>query len=81
MEKKTHNNAPSVDLHNMRAVTFVLSDEMVDMSITGLQWFIVIPRLNYMGAHRSSDSNSKPYLHRGKKYKIWNNNHQPAAIL
>ena len=59
----------------------LLPDEMADVSIAGLQWFILIPRLNHTGSHRPSDSYSKPYLHRGKKYRIWNKNHQPAAIL
>ena len=51
----------------MRAVTFVLPDEMAYVSIAGLQWFILIPRLNHTGSHRSSNSHSKPYLHREKK--------------
>ena len=45
------------------AVTFVLPDEMADVSIAGLQWFILIPRLNHTGSHRPIDSHSKPYLH------------------
>ena len=44
----------------MPAVTFVLSYEMADVSITGLEWFILIPRLNHTGSHRPSDSHSKP---------------------
>ena len=63
---KTHNDAPFVAIYDMCAVTFVLPDEMADVSITGLQWFILIPRLNHMGSHRPIDSNSKPYLHGGK---------------
>ena len=46
---KTQNNAPLVAFYNMRAVTFVLPDEMADVSIMGLQWFILIPRMNHMG--------------------------------
>ena len=41
---KTQNDAPFVAFYDMRAVTFVLPDEMEDMSIAGLQWFILIPR-------------------------------------
>ena len=52
----------------MRAVTFVLQHEMADVSIAGLQWSILIPRLNHTRSHRPSDSRSKPYLHREKKY-------------
>ena len=45
----------------------VQPDEMADLSIAGLQWFILIPRLNLTGSHRPSDSCSKPYLHREEK--------------
>ena len=64
---KTQNDAPFVAFYDMRAVTFVLPDEMTDVSLSGLQWFILIPRLNHKGSHRPNDSHSKPYLHRGKK--------------
>ena len=37
---KTQINASFVALYDMRAVTFVLPDEMADVSIAGLQWFI-----------------------------------------
>ena len=60
---KTQNDAPFVAFYNMHAVTFVLPDEMADVSIVGLQWFILIPRLNHTGSHRPIDSHSKPYLH------------------
>ena len=46
---KTQNDAPFLAFYDMCAVTFVLPDEMADVSITGLQWFILIPRLNHMG--------------------------------
>ena len=42
---KTQNDAPFVTFYDMRAVTFVLPDEMADVLIAGLQWFILIPRL------------------------------------
>ena len=61
---KTQNDAPFVVFYDMRAVTFVLPDEMADLSIAGLQWFILIPRLNHTGP---SDSHSKPYELRGKQ--------------
>ena len=64
---KAQNDAPFVAFDNMRAATFVLPDEMADVSIVGLQWFILIPRLNHTGSHRPVDSHSKPYLHREKK--------------
>ena len=59
----TQNDAPFVAFYDMRAVMFVLPDEMADVSIEGLQWFILIPRLNHTGSHRPIDSHSKPYLH------------------
>ena len=64
-KKKTHtkNNAPFVAFYDMRAVTFVLPDEVADVPIAGLQWFILIPRLNFTGSHRPGDSRSKHYLH------------------
>ena len=63
---KHKNDAPFVAFYDMRAVTFVLPDKMADVSIAGLQWFIVIPRLNHTGSHRPTDSHSKSYLHREK---------------
>ena len=40
---KTQNDAPLVAFCDTRAVTFVLPDEMADVLIAGLQWFILIP--------------------------------------
>ena len=61
--EETQNDAPFVAFYDMRAVTFVLPDEMADVSIVRLQWFILIPRLNHTRSHRPTDSHSKPYLH------------------
>ena len=61
--KKTQNDARYVAFYEMHAIAFVLPSEMADVLITGLQWFIVIPRLNHTGSHRPSDSHSKPHLH------------------
>ena len=49
--KETQNGASFVTFYDMHAVTFVLPDEMADVSITGLQWFILIPGLNHTGSH------------------------------
>ena len=38
---KTQNDAPLVAFYDMHAVTFVLPDEMADVSIVGLQWIIL----------------------------------------
>ena len=46
---ETKNDAPFVAFYDMRAVTFVPPDEMADVTIAGLQWFILIPRLNHTG--------------------------------
>ena len=78
---KTQNDAPFVAFHNMHAVTFVLPDEMADFPIAGLQWFILIPRLNHTGSHRPIDSHSKPYIHREKNIGFGTRTTQPAAIL
>ena len=53
----------NVAFYDMRAVTFVLQDEMADEAIPGLHLFILIPQLN----HRPIDSHSKPYLHPERK--------------
>ena len=63
---KTQNDALFVAFYDMCAVMFVLLDEMARVSIAGLQWFILIPRLNHTGSHRPIDSHSIPYLHREK---------------
>ena len=39
---ETQNDAPSVAFYDMHAVTFVPPDEMADVTIAGLQWFILI---------------------------------------
>ena len=64
---KTRNDAPFVAFYDIRAVTFVLQDEIADVSIARLQWFILIPRLNHTRSHKPIDPHSKPYLHREKK--------------
>ena len=38
---KTQNDAHFVVFYDMHAVMFVLPDEMADVSIAGLQWFIL----------------------------------------
>ena len=47
---ETQNDAPFVAFYDMHAVTFVLPDQMADVSIAGLQWFILKP-------HRVSQAN------------------------
>ena len=42
---ETQNDAPFVAFSDMHAVMFVLPDEMADVTIAGLQWSILIPRL------------------------------------
>ena len=51
MEQNT-NDAPFVTIYDMCAVMFVLPGEMADVLIAGLQWFILVPRLNHTGSHR-----------------------------
>ena len=78
---KTQNDAPFVAVYDMRAVTFVRLDEMANVSIAGLQWFILIPRLNHTGSHRPIDSHSIPYLHKKIYIGFGTRTTQPAAIL
>ena len=79
--EQTQNDAPFVAFYDMRAVTFVLQDEMENMSIAGLQWFILIPRLNHTGSQRPIDSHSIPYLYREKNIEFGTRTTQPVAIL
>ena len=46
---ETQNDAPFVAFYDMHAVTFVPPDEMADVTIAGLQWSILITRLNHTG--------------------------------
>ena len=78
---ETQNDAPFVAFYDMRAVTFVPPDEMADVTIVGLQWFILIPRLNHTGSYRPIDSHSIPYLHREKNIRFGTRTTQLAAIL
>ena len=57
---KTQNDAPFVAFYNMRTVTFVLPDEMADVLIKGLQWFILIPRINHMGYQKIKSYEQTP---------------------
>ena len=78
---ETQNDAPSVAFYDMRVVTFALPDEMADVSITGLQWFILIPRLNHMVSHRPINAHSKPYLHREKNIGFGTRITQPGKAV
>ena len=78
---KAQNDAPFIAFYDMHAVRFVLPDEMADVSIAGLQWFILMPLLNHTGSHRPIDSYSKPYLHPEKNIGFGTRTTQAAAIL
>ena len=81
MINKTQNDAPFVAFYHVRTVNFVLPDEMADVSIAGLQWFILISRLNHTVSYRSIDFHSIPYLHLEKNIGFQTRTTQPAAIL
>ena len=78
---ETQNDAPFVAFYDMHAVTFVPPDEMTDVTIAGLQWSILIPRIIHTGSHRPIDSHSIPYLHQEKNIGFGTRTTQPAAIL
>ena len=78
---KTQNDAAFVAFYDVRAVTFVLPDEMADVSIAGMPRFFFIPRLNHTGSHGPIDSHAIPYLHREKNIGFGTRTTQPAAIL
>ena len=46
---ETQSDAPFVAFYDMHAVTFVPPDEMADVTIAGLQWFILIPPIKPHG--------------------------------
>ena len=71
-QKNKQNDAPFVAFYNMHAVTFVLPDEMADMSIAGLQWFILIPQLNHTSLTGRVITVPNPIYIEKKKYKSLN---------
>ena len=66
---ETQNDAHFVAFYNMHAVTFVPPDEMADVTIAGLQWSILVPRLNHTGSHRPIDPIHTLFTSRKKKKK------------
>ena len=42
-EKNTQNDVPFVAVYDICAIMFVPSDEMANVSIAGLRWFILYP--------------------------------------
>ena len=66
---KHKNDVPFVAYYDMRAVTFVLLDEMADVSID-MPWFILIPRLNHTGSQRPVIPISNPINIEKKKNRI-----------
>ena len=75
---ETQNDAPFVAFYDMHAVTFVPPDEMADVTVAGLQWFILIPPIK---PHRVPQANWFPFqtlFTSRKKYRIWNKNY-PAC--
>ena len=51
---KTQNDAPFVAFYDMRAVTLVLPYEMTNVTIAGLQWFILIPTIKPHGVPQAN---------------------------
>ena len=78
---KTQNDAPFVAFYDMHAVTFVLPDEMADVSIAGLQWFILIPPFNDTGSKRPSDPIPNAIYIEKRIIGFGTRTTQPAAIL
>ena len=77
---KTQNDVPFVAFYDMRAVTFVPPDEMADVSIAGLQWFILIPRLNHTGPTGQLIPIPNPIYIEKKIIGFGTRTTQPAAI-
>ena len=75
---KTQNDAPFVAFYDMYAVTFVPPDEMADVTIVGLQWFILIPPIKLHGVPQANWFPFQTLFTSRKKYRIWNKNY-PAC--
>ena len=78
---KTQNDVRFVAFYDMRAVTFVLPDEMADVSIAGLQWFILIARLNHESFTGQLIAIPNPTYIEKKNVGFGTRTTQPAAIL
>ena len=78
---ETQNDAPFVAFYDMHAVTFVPPDEKADATITGLQWFILIPPIKPHGVPQANWFPFQTLLTLRKKYRNGIRTTQPAAIL
>ena len=56
---ETQNDAPFVAFYDMHAVTFVPPDEMADVTIARLQWFILIPPIKPHGVYNGKETSRK----------------------
>ena len=59
---ETQNDAPFVAFYDMHAVTFVPPDEMADVTIAGLQWFILIPPIKPHGVRKGENTRNQKFL-------------------
>ena len=75
---KRKNDAPFVAFYDMRAVMFVLPDEMADVSIAGLQWFISYTLIKPDGVSQANWFSFLILITSRKKYRIWKKNY-PAC--
>ena len=65
----------------MHAVTFVLPDEIANVSISGLQWFILIPRLTTLSLTGQLIPIPYPNYIKKKNIGFRTRTTQPAAVL
>ena len=77
MERNTY-DAPFVAFYDMRAVTFVLPDEMADVSIAGLQCYSYTPIKPHGGLIGQLIPIPYP-IYIEKKYSIWNKNYRACC--
>ena len=79
---ETQNDAPFVAFYDMHAVTFVPLDEMADVTIAGLQWFILIPPIKPHGVPQANWFPFQTLFTSSKKNIGFGiRSTQPAAIL
>ena len=78
---KTQNDAPFVAFYDMHAVTFVPPDEMADVTIAGMQWFILIPPIKPHGVPQANWFPFQTLFASRKNIGFGIRTTQPAAIL
>ena len=78
---ETQNDAPFVAFYDMHSVTFTPPDEMADVTIAGLQWFILIPPIKPHGVPQANCFPFQTLFTSRKNIGFGIRTTQPAVIL